>query len=72
MSTAMWVWVGAGILGVIEAVSFVIWVIRTILRVLALRSAVMFYQAPGINGSVIILAKQMFTFLVRGSVSKTD
>jgi hypothetical protein len=43
-----------------------VYAIRVILRIIALRQAVAFFQAPGTSGDVVKLARNMFQFLTRG------
>jgi hypothetical protein len=47
-----------------------VWIVRTLLRIVALRAAVRFLSVEGTNGSVIILADGMFGFLIRGKPVK--
>jgi hypothetical protein len=47
-------------------VLLVVYGLRVLLRIVALRAAVGFFQAPGTNGNVIMLAREMFTYLASG------
>ena len=47
-----------------------VYALRVLLRVVALRAAVAFYQAPGTSGSSIGLAREMFHFLASGTAPR--
>jgi hypothetical protein len=55
---------------VLVAVLFAVTAVRMWLRVIALKQAIAFYQAPGTNGKVTELAEIMFMYIVSGRVRK--